>query len=338
MKKLKVTKIYRGLIIKALSGNLNEEERIVLDNWLEESGENKEEFLREKKIWENSLFYKNADMPDIEAEWTKLDNRIFSTTNAEIKSKPAIKRQITVFKLKPLLTAAVVILLLTAAVYVWHILSYSPEIRSASTVKNEQMLIKLPDGSEAVLNGVSSVSYPVSFEGDTREVKLKGEAFFTVVKDKEPFIVVTKNAVTTVLGTKFDVWSRGDETKVIVKEGIVKVTPGKDNKKSVRLTKNQSSEVIGNREPTEPKDVNAGFLLGWVEGKIVFEKTPLPDVTARLESFFDVPVSIDGEKLKRLTLTGSFKNMSIDSVLSVICLALDLKYANKNGQYIIEAK
>ncbi len=42
--------------------------------------------------------------------------------------------------------------------------------------------VELPDGTEVVLNSSSSLRYPSRFADDKREVKLVGEAFFSVEK------------------------------------------------------------------------------------------------------------------------------------------------------------
>src|SRR5690606_18082388 len=64
----------------------------------------------------------------------------------------------------------------------------------------------LPDGSKVTLNSNSSISYTEGFTESTREIKLKGEAFFQVTKDPaRPFIVHTGNIATTALGTSFNI-------------------------------------------------------------------------------------------------------------------------------------
>ena len=48
----------------------------------------------------------------------------------------------------------------------------------------------LPDGSSGWLNGGSYLEFPAEFRGKSREVFLKGEAYFDVVTDpKKPFVV-----------------------------------------------------------------------------------------------------------------------------------------------------
>lgn len=66
--------------------------------------------------------------------------------------------------------------------------------------------VELPDGTEVVLNSSSSLRYPSRFADDKREVKLVGEAFFSVAKDEKKFIVGTlNNSKIVVHGTEFNV-------------------------------------------------------------------------------------------------------------------------------------
>ncbi len=334
------TKHYLNLCIKSITGNTNKDEDELLKKWLNESDENKSEYNNIKKIWDLTSLYEDAQLPDAENEWRELSG---ITEPADSKAKiRAASRNIGNKKFKPafkpVLAAALAVLILAAVVLIWNKTHYVPAEEIVLTADKAQKEIRLPDGSTVILNGRSTIRYPETFYGNIREVKLKGEAFFKVTKQEHPFVVSTVNARTTVVGTQFDVWSRGGDTKVIVKKGIVKVTPKISGEKSVRLTANQRSTVIGDQSPTNPEDVNAGFLLGWMQGNLVFDKTPLLSIAGELEKYYNVPIEVTGKKLEEITLTGSFRNMSADSALSMICLALDLKYVKQHGKYIIKSK
>lgn len=64
--------------------------------------------------------------------------------------------------------------------------------------------VLLSDGSSVHLNSCSSLTYPVPFMGDVREVKLSGEAYFDVTKSDRPFIVKMEDIDVRVLGTSFN--------------------------------------------------------------------------------------------------------------------------------------
>jgi len=72
--------------------------------------------------------------------------------------------------------------------------------------------ITLPDGSTVILHAGSKLDYPVSFNGNTREVNLIGEGYFDVQHDPaRPFIIHTGHLKTTVLGTAFNIKANAGE-------------------------------------------------------------------------------------------------------------------------------
>ena len=72
---------------------------------------------------------------------------------------------------------------------------------SVSTPLGVKSDVVLPDGSRVRLNGGTRIVYPALF-GDERRVEVDGEAYFEVEHDaRRPFVVVTGQVVSTVLGT-----------------------------------------------------------------------------------------------------------------------------------------
>ncbi|MFR7874967.1 MAG: FecR family protein [Butyricimonas paravirosa] len=56
------------------------------------------------------------------------------------------------------------------------------------------------------MNSDSELRYPVSFSATSREVELRGEAFFEVITDPQrPFVVNAEQVRVRVLGTSFNV-------------------------------------------------------------------------------------------------------------------------------------
>ncbi len=72
--------------------------------------------------------------------------------------------------------------------------------------------IVLSDGTKVSLNAASSITYPVAFTQQTREVSVTGEVYFEVAKDpKKKFIVSSSGMETEVLGTHFNINAYPDE-------------------------------------------------------------------------------------------------------------------------------
>ena len=77
--------------------------------------------------------------------------------------------------------------------------------------------VNLPDGSKVWLNSRSYLKHPQKFTGDTRNVEMEGEAYFSVQKDKsKKFIVNTPfNLKAEVLGTEFNMEAYKESNKVV---------------------------------------------------------------------------------------------------------------------------
>jgi len=115
------------------------------------------------------------------------------------------------------------------------------EARYASR-PGEKKIFQLPDGTQVTMNAGSEITLNKDYGQDTREVFLRGEAFFDVHQNKNsPFIVHTANMDIRALGTAFNVRSYfGDkvaETALI--RGLVEITLKKENNKKILLHPNE---------------------------------------------------------------------------------------------------
>ena len=100
--------------------------------------------------------------------------------------------------------------------------------------------VVLGDGTLVCLNSESELRYPVRFDGEERQVFLRGEGYFEVTKDPDhPFVVEVENARIEVLGTTFNVCSYEEEERVVTTlvEGMVRLS-----------SENQSVVLIPNEQ------------------------------------------------------------------------------------------
>lgn len=59
----------------------------------------------------------------------------------------------------------------------------------ASTSYGESRQIRLPDGTQLILNSCSRVRYPNSFVEDKRQIELEGEAYFRFNETKSNLLL-----------------------------------------------------------------------------------------------------------------------------------------------------
>ena len=332
-------KKYRNLCIKDITGEISIKEKLMLDEWLAASEENKKVYEEIKVLWNNAVPAQPSELPDADLDWQNLST-VFVNGHKE-KSSPLRFRDVFEYfttGLRPALSLAVVLLLAVTAVLIWNNNSNIDISQKFVTGANEKREVKLPDGSKVMLNYNSSVEFTESTDRQIREAKLNGEAYFSVAKNKFPFVVATQDAKVTVVGTKFNVWSRNEGTQVFVKEGVVNIRHNVDKGPGINLTKGEKGVISKNKIVNAPVKVGSDYMLSWLDGNIKFNKTPLTEIAGELTRFYNTNVYLDSSGIGQLTLTGSFDRMPLDSVLNMMCIALNLDYEKNANGYLIKIK
>lgn len=218
--------------------------------------------------------------------------------------------------------------------------------------------VVLPDGSKVWLNAGSTLDFETDFKGKTREVRLIGEAYFDVVKNKEkPFIVHVGEININVLGTAFNVkgYKEDNTIQTTLYRGLVKVTKSKDKHfqpimlypnqtikipKSVIASETKISEEknaieISAIDSTE-KDV-ARTETAWMFGRIDFKGETLEEVTNKMAYRYHIKFVFEDEASKKLNYTGSFVKESLDQALKALKTANPFNYKIENNEVIISA-
>ena len=157
--------------------------------------------------------------------------------------------------------------------------------------------VTLSDGTHIWLNARSEFSYPASFNENTREVRLKGEAFFDVAKDRnKKFIVNTSRCEVEVLGTQFNVEAYNEnEFSTALIQGSVKVTDKSQPDESVVLEPNNTVSLNNGKLTVTPiTDFNP---YSWKEGLITFKDINFKDLMKELEKNFGIRIIIDNHTL-----------------------------------------
>lgn len=191
-----------------------------------------------------------------------------------------------------------------------------------SEQNHKHKLIRLPDGSIAILDVNSKLDYKSSFENSaTREVYLEGQAYFDVKHNTlKPFIVHAGDLKTTVLGTSFNIkaWPTDVDVSVTVSKGSVNVS---DQKDSINIiVQNQQIRYIKDKADFIQREVDAKAFLIWKDQDLLVEDITLSEVVELLEDRFDVKIIIDQEVLRPDKFTITFlKNENLEQALKSIC-------------------
>ena len=328
---------FKLLCMKALQNDISECELETLNKWMKKSSANKAEFDQMKKIWDTmGSIQVNPPAMDLKKEWESVAQKINAVQeNSQNKSSILNKltdtfiNQITIRKYinaRSAYSIAAVIIMIVFSILIYQKTSEKDiHFQTFAAANKQKVNVQLSDGSSIKLNSGSSIIVQDEFDDDKREVKLSGEAYFDVAKEKRPCIILTDNAKIEVLGTSFNVWSRDNQTRVIVKEGIVRLSPLKSENNFVLIQADQMSQVVADASPLDSKPVQADRLIGWFEGKLIFEHCPFNEFVAEIERQYNTEIQIQSDNLKDLKLSGTFDNLTIEQVLSSVCLTFNLK-------------
>jgi transmembrane sensor len=195
----------------------------------------------------------------------------------------------------------------------------SKSINTLSTTNGETYQVILPDHTQVWLNSGSSLSYPASFTGSAeRKVKLTGEAYFEVAKDKKrPFRVATAQQEVEVLGTHFNINSYSDEpvVRTTLLEGSIKIKQYSFDH-TVTLKPNQQSILRHGAFKIEIADV--AEAVAWKNGNFVFNGETIQSIMRKLARWYNIEVDYEGKITEEVFYADISRNKNITEVLKVL--------------------
>lgn len=186
-----------------------------------------------------------------------------------------------------------------------------------------EYILTLSDGSTIWLNSESRLTYPTVFTGETREVTLKGEAYFDIKKDSiHPFIVRSDKMDVRVLGTQFNMRTYpNEEQHTTLVSGAVELRSG--NQK-VCLRPGEQGTLSDSQ--LEVHQVQIGNFIAWKNGEFDFKGCRLENIFNELARWYDLEPCFQDQNARDYVFTAWFKrNSSIEDVISILEKTKDIK-------------
>jgi len=199
--------------------------------------------------------------------------------------------------------------------------------------------VTLPDQSKVWLNSNSKLVY-LAGKNNIREVKLTGEAFFKVFKDKNhPFVVSVKNLQVEVLGTSFNVKARlgSDLIETSLVEGSVKMY-GADLSQDYYLKPNEKAIYYNSSKKIEIVPADNEFETAWKDNKIKFRSERFADVVAMLEDWYGVKIISKCPGIENDLISGTFNEENIKTVLETFKTLYHIQYDNQGDTIVLSYK
>lgn len=187
---------------------------------------------------------------------------------------------------------------------------------------------ELPDRSVVWLNAGSTLRYPTVFRKGSRNVELKGEAYFEVEADHErPFYVNTANGLSVyVYGTKFNVaaYENDDCIETVLEKGKVNViTP---NQETMILSPGEQLLYEKRSQKWIKNKVDVYEKVAWKDGKLIFRNALLEEIFKRLSRHFNVEIQFNNRSGKEYRYRATFRNETLPQILDYLAKSATLKW------------
>jgi ferric-dicitrate binding protein FerR (iron transport regulator) len=241
-------------------------------------------------------------------------------------------------KLLRICAAAAVLLTVCLASYRFFSTYRTPVIlQTLVTPNGSQHNITLADGTRIRLNGGTTLRYPSSFTGKTREVYLDGEAFFEVSKDSShPFIIHAPAFTTMVLGTSFNIKSAAglQLSEVAVASGKVRVAATvAGTADSVAYLKPGEAVYYRLNDPAgiHKSSIALNAIGAWKDRRFHYDQTPLYSILHDMESAYGLHFQVVNPAVLSCTFSATFNTMTATEILQTLTLMSQVKFQTKDS-------
>ena len=209
----------------------------------------------------------------------------------------------------------------------------------------EQMDMTLPDHSHVWLGPQSRLI--VAFDEKRRDIQLtNGEAFFAVKKDhSRPFTVRSTGGDIVAIGTAFNVRAVDEHVTVAVSEGVVAVTPKKEDSMrgsaSVRVASGQQLTFTA-QQPIEASAIVRSAAPGerarWRDGVLVYRNEPLRDVVNDMVRHTDKRIEIADAAVGNLRYSGVVYHDAVEEWISALPESFPVTIESDGTRKIIKVR
>jgi ferric-dicitrate binding protein FerR (iron transport regulator) len=313
----------KSVFINYFKGELTEKQEKDLLDWVEQSEENYQELLKERKLWDILILSDASKNKESESE-IQQSNR-FRRVIYNIGKVAAIF--IVAFGLGILFKTNSGLQITTT------------KFNKIEVPRGQRVLITLVDGTKVWLNAKSKFTFPDHFEKNNRTVQLDGEAYFDVVhNEKDPFIVKTSKYQIKVLGTQFNVnaYQNSNNFETTLVEGRVLLKTYDPGSLTIELKPDEQYSEDSGTGKYHIKKVVAKENISWIDGVYTFNDQSFSDIVQRLERYYDTKIVVNYPELLDYRFTGKFRYRdSLTMILDVVKQNKAFTYKQVGNKIII---
>lgn len=317
---------FSNLVSKVLAGEASYDEKQQLKQLLLDNKEHTLLFNQLKDYWDADVHLNKTNKESFEAS-------VMSQLNFEPEIRKSKYRRLY---LRVASIAAVVFFCMTCGIaYLYTTQPNETFTYSAQSVPVEYLL---EDGTKVTLNKNSSLTYSSNFGEKRRDVKLTGEAFFKVAKDKaKPFAVEALGTKTEVLGTSFNVRAdaQTNEVSTTLLEGSVKFMA--DNCE-VKLKLGEEIVYNGKSNQYALAKTDLQFNTAWISGRFKYTNMTFAGLIEKLEKIYQLKITVTDKSVANRIVSASFiTDEPVENILDALKAELKYNYKMDSNQIIISS-
>ena len=330
----------KNLLRKYLDGDCTEEEKLIVQKYLAESGTDLTELdMLLRSSWEES---REMIVPQEETmrHLRKLRGRLYQEENNIV----SIRRP----NLRYMAYAAAIIAAVILIPLIWLRSPQPDQVQIASdwdsvgNPGNTAVRFMLPDSSTVWISPNSTIYWNMHSTGQ-RMVKLEGEAFFDVTHmTGKPFIVQTGPIDTRVLGTAFNIEAYQQEAAVRIslvrgKVAVEKKLPKTDTARSIETLR--AGEVLS-YDKADSSSHKAPLIITdirqWTAGNLVLNDVLMLDALQCISLRYNIAITCTNKaRYSNKRISTVFKRETTEKMLEIISFITGCRY-KKNGKDEIE--
>lgn len=217
-----------------------------------------------------------------------------------------------------------------------------PGTKRYETQVGERRDVRLDDGSVISLNTGSVIE--VAYTSARRDVRLlRGQALFQVAHNaKWPFVVAAGDRAVTAVGTAFDIRLEGDEVKIVLVEGKVRIAPLRRQGLQRLIPALGDDDLTAGQQLSSALDapsvtVNAADVprvTSWRNGQVIFRDDPLAAAAAELNRYSERPIVVTDPRVAGLTVSGVFGTSRPENFIAAVTVMLPVE-ATTSGDAVV---
>ena len=320
-------KSVKELIIAHLDHELKGDELKELTTWLSASKANARYYAKIKDIWEASLV-NASQITETDREWSRFISLV------GVREKAIISRYKTDLKLLRHFAAVLIVGLIAGSLWIIFGTKSDPVFITSIVPKGSVTQLVLADSTIVYLNAGSELRYSPETKQKKREVYLKGEAWFDVVKNKRPFVVHTAFYDVNVTGTRFNVKAYDTDNTVAttLEEGQVLISSSDKYrlKKCIILRPGEQATLDWSDHKIVVSEVDTKYFTSWKNNKLMFLNMNFGELILLLERKYGVDIEVDDPGILKCHYSGTIKNETILEILEIIKHTLPIRYRIEN--------